>query len=317
MLLYSGKAEFAFEKINLSGLVQEMAELLEAAHSKTVGVNYRFEENLSAIEGDASQVRQVVMNLITNASEAIGDVGGSISIETGACNAKDEHVSRGGVQEKLPDGRYLYLRITDTGCGMDEERQRLIFDPFFTTKFTGRGLGLAAVLGIVHSHKAGIDINSEPGKGTTFTVFFPALNVSADSSPREKPIDKDWRGEGTILVVDDEDAIRNLTELVLKSKGFNVLTAADGLEAIDLFRKNKEKILLVLLDQTMPQMGGDETLIELRNIQEDVRAVLLSGYHEKEIRKHADDLGYGGFLKKPVDNDILLDTIHVVLEDLR
>jgi PAS domain S-box-containing protein len=316
MLAYSGKRTLVIEKLDLTSVVREMAQLLEVSHSKRAVVKYAFDENLPAIGCDPAQLRQVVMNLITNASEAIGNESGSISIETGVLYAKDEQVSRGGFKEKLLDGRYVYLNVTDTGCGMDEETQRLMFDPFFTTKFTGRGLGLAAVIGIMRAHAGGIDIDSEPGKGTTFKVMFPALNESAETSSVETPIENNWIGEGTILVVDDEASVRKLTELVLKNKGFNVLIAADGREAIDVFCKHENEIDLVLLDQTMPVMGGDESLIELRQICEDVRVVLLSGYGEREIKAHATDLGYSGFLKKPVDNDLLLETIHTILKGI-
>ncbi len=316
MLAYSGKQNLVIEKLDLTSLVREMAQLLEVSHSKKAIVKYAFDENLPAIDCDPSQVRQVVMNLITNASEAIGDESGSISIETGVLYGEDEQVSGGGFKEKLLDGRYVYLKVTDTGCGMDEETQRLMFDPFFTTKFTGRGLGLAAVLGIMRAHAGGIGINSEPGKGTTFKIMFPALNESAETTSVEAPIEKDWIGEGTILVVDDEASVRKLTELLLKSKGFNVLTAADGREAIDVFRRHEDEIDLVLLDQTMPVMGGDEALIELRRICKDVRVVLLSGYAEKELNERAKELGYSGFLKKPVDNNHLLDMIHKTLKGI-
>ena len=209
MLAYSGKGALAIEKMDLSGLVQEMAHLLEVSHTKKAIVKYRFEENLPAVEGDASQLRQVVMNLITNASEAVGEEGGIITVETGATEATKEYLATTYTHDELPRGRYVYLKVTDTGCGMDEEAKRRIFEPFFTTKFTGRGLGMAAVLGIVRAHKGAIDIQSEVDRGTTTKVLFPALDELAKPSVEDAPQEQDWRGSGTILVVDDERQVKN------------------------------------------------------------------------------------------------------------
>ncbi len=314
MLAYSGKGALAIEKMDLSGLVQEMAHLLEVSHTKKAIVKYRFEENLPAIEGDASQLRQVVMNLITNASEAEGDEGGIITVTTAVTEATQEYLAATYAHDELPRGRYVYLEITDTGCGMDKEAQRRIFEPFFTTKFTGRGLGMAAVLGIVRAHKGAIDIQSEVDQGTTVKVLFPALDEPAKPPSMEAPREEEWTGHGTVLVVDDEPQIRKLTKIVLERRGFTVLTAEDGCQATDLFKKHKDDIVCVLLDLTMPHMGGEETFVELHQIRDDVPVVLVSGYSEEQLKERVEDLGFAGFLKKPVQSRMLLDKVRTVLK---
>ncbi|MFT5241345.1 MAG: PAS domain S-box-containing protein [Kiritimatiellia bacterium] len=316
MLAYSGKGALAIEEMDLSELVQEMAHLLEVSHTKKAIVKYRFEEDLPAIAGDASQLRQVVMNLITNASEAVGDEGGVITVTTAVAAATQGYLASTYVNEELPGGPYVYLEVTDTGCGMDEEAQRRIFEPFFTTKFTGRGLGMAAVLGIVRAHKGAIDIQSEVNHGTTIKVLFPALNEPAKLCVEEAPREEDWGAHGTMLVVDDEPQVRHLLRIILERKGFTVLTAADGRQATEIFREHKDDIVCVLLDLTMPHMGGEETFVELHQIRDDVPVVLVSGYSEEQLEERVEDLGFAGFLKKPVQSRTLLEKVRIVLNPI-
>jgi PAS domain S-box-containing protein len=313
MLAYSGKGALVVENTDLSGLVQEMAHLLEVSHTKKSIVKCRFEENLPAMAGDASQLRQVVMNLITNASEAFGEECGFITITTAVTEATEEYLASTYANDKLPGGRYVYLEVADTGCGMDEDTQRRIFEPFFTTKFTGRGLGMAAVLGIVRAHKGAIEIQSEVDRGTTIKVIFPALTESAKTTVEEAPKDKEWTAHGTVLVVDDEPQILNLLSLLLERKGFTVLTAGDGRRATEVFREHKDEIVCVLLDLTMPRMGGEETFVELHQIRNDVPVILVSGYSEIELTERVEDLGFAGFLKKPVQSRTLLEKVRSVL----
>ena len=254
------------------------------------------------------------MNLITNASEAIGDKEGSILIKTGVTEATQEYLATTYANDDLPGGRYVYLEVTDTGRGMNEEAQRRIFEPFFTTKFTGRGLGMAAVLGIVRAHRGAIDIQSEVDHGTAMKVLFAALDEpAAPPAEEEAPREEDWRARGTVLVVDDETQLRDLEELILKRKGFTVLTAEDGRQATDIFREHKDEIVCVLLDLTMPHMGGEETFAGLRSIREDVPVILVSGYSEDELKERVEKLGFAGFLRKPVGRRALLDKVREVL----
>jgi two-component system cell cycle sensor histidine kinase/response regulator CckA len=313
MLAYSGKGALAIKEMDLSGLVQEMAHLLKVSHTKKAIVKYCFEEDLPAIAGDASQLHQVVMNLITNASEAVGDEGGVITVTTAVTAATQGYLASTYANDELPGGPYVYLEVTDTGCGMDEEAQRRIFEPFFTTKFAGRGLGMAAVLGIVRAHKGAIDIQSEVNHGTTIKVLFPALNEPAKLSVEEAPREEDWGAHGTMLVVDDEPQVRHLLRIILERKGFTVLAAADGRQATEIFREHKDDIVCVLLDLTMPHMGGEETFVELHQIRDDVPVVLVSGYSEEQLEERVEDLGFAGFLKKPVQSRTLLEKVRIVL----
>lgn len=314
MLAYSGKGALAIDEMDLSELVREMASLLKISHTKKTMVKYRLEENLSAIEGDASQLRQVVMNLITNASEAVGDESGIITVETGVIEATPEFLATTYAHDELPGGRYVYLKVADTGRGMDEATQVRIFEPFFTTKFTGRGLGMAAVLGIVRAHRGAIDIQSEVDQGTTIKVLFPALDEPVRRSVKEESPEEGWTVHGTVLVVDDEPQVRNLLKIVLEHKGFTVLTAEDGLQATKVFRDYKDDIVCVLLDLTMPNMGGEETFVELHQIRADVPVLLLSGYSEIEIKERFENLGFAGFLKKPVGSREILEKVRAVLK---
>ncbi|MFT5232599.1 MAG: two-component system cell cycle sensor histidine kinase/response regulator CckA [Candidatus Krumholzibacteriia bacterium] len=313
MLAYSGKGALVIEQINLSVLVQEMAHLLEISHSKKAIVKYHFHENLFAIEGDASQLRQVVMNLITNASEAVGNEGGIITVETGLEAVTSESQANTYAHNDFPESRCVYLRVTDTGCGMEEATRIRVFEPFFTTKFAGRGLGMAAVLGIVRAHKGAIDIQSEVNHGTTITVLLPALNEPAKLSVEEAPQEENWTAHGTVLVVDDEPQVRHLLRIILERKGFTVITAADGRQATDVFRKYQDVIVCVLLDLTMPHMGGEEAFSLIHQIRAEVPVLLVSGYSEEEVKERFDDLGFAGFLKKPVGIKVLLNNIRAVL----
>ncbi len=311
MLAYSGKGALAIEDVDVSQLVSEMAQLLEISHTKKTAVRYQFRDDLPAIEGDVSQLRQVVMNLVTNASEAVGDEGGVITVSTGVIESTADHLAGTYVDDELAAGSYVYLEVADTGCGMDEEAQRRIFEPFFTTKFTGRGLGMAAVLGIVRAHKGAIDIQSEVGRGAKLTVLFPARGELAKATAKSVRRDERWTGSGTVLVVDDESQIRTVTRSLLEERGFAVLLAKDGIEAIEVFREHSDEIVCVLLDLTMHRMGGEEAFVALRRIRADVPILLVSGYGEAQLKQRLEGLDFAGFLKKPVQASELLEKVRV------
>ena len=315
MLAYSGKRQLAVAAIDLNAVVEEMSQLLEVSVSKKVVLEYELAAGLPAIEADAIQMPQVVMNLIVNASEAIGKNRGVISISTGVVECDSDYWKKAIFSsEDIAKGVYVYLAVSDTGCGMDEGTKRKIFDPFFTTKFTGRGLGLATVLGTARTYKGAIDLDSEPGKGTTIKVLFPAIQQSAEPLVKDAPAPKDWCGSGTILLADDEEAVLNVGRMMLENLGFKVRTATDGLEALEVFRQYQGDIVCVVLDLMMPNMDGEETLSELRQIQEGVKVVFSSGYHEQDVTERLAGVSFAGFLKKPYTTDTLRGKLRQALE---
>ncbi|NJM13821.1 MAG: response regulator [Synechococcaceae cyanobacterium SM1_2_3] len=300
MLAYSGKGRFAIENIRLGALIGEMVSLLKSSLSKKAILNLNLKEPLPTMRGDPSQIRQVVMNLVINASEAIGERSGVVTISTGVMECSHEYLCDVYLDERLTEGAYVWLQIADTGCGMDAETQRRIFEPFFTTKFTGRGLGLSAVLGIVRGHRGTLKVYSKPGKGTTIKVLFPI--ATEDAMPvgaYDGAMPSDWRGTGIVLLVDDEESIRGMGTRMLERLGFQVLAAADGRAALEIYRARRDEIALVLLDLTMPHMDGTETFRELRRIDPSVRVVISSGYTESEIAPRFASERLSGFLQKP------------------
>jgi CheY-like chemotaxis protein len=312
MLAYSGKGQFVIEPLNLSKLVEEMAHLLEVSVSKEATLKYRFGPSLPSIQGDATQIRQVVMNLIINASDAIGVGSGVISVSTGLMHADRAYLEDAFVDEGLPEGDYVFLEVADTGAGMDVETQERIFDPFFTTKFTGRGLGLAAVLGIIRGHRGTVKLHSETGKGTTFKVLFPATEqqVTGVDAPARATAEGSYAGR-TVLVVDDDETVRSVTRRILETAGISVLLAEDGAGGIAEYSANPG-IDLVLLDMTMPRMDGDETFRELQRLDASVRVLLISGYNEQDATEHFAGKGLAGFVQKPYRLSELLEKIGAV-----
>ncbi|HEY3132199.1 MAG TPA: PAS domain S-box protein [Acidobacteriota bacterium] len=315
MLAYSGKGRFNVQVLDLSELVEEMADLLRAAISKKARLQFNFGVRLPTVEVDATQVRQVIMNLITNASEALGDQTGVITLSTGAINADRAYLSTTYFGDDLEEDCYVYLEVADTGHGMDTETREKIFDPFFTTKFTGRGLGLAAVLGIIRGHSGTIKVDTQRGVGTTFRVLFPSsqkVKVAAETEPKAG---EEWRGSGTILVVDDEEDVRSVSKTILDECGFNVLTANDGREALQVFREHSEKIVAVLLDVSMPHMSSEDCLSEMRRLRRDVPVILSSGYAEHDISTRFAGGNLAGFIHKPYQPPALIEKVFQVLRD--
>jgi PAS domain S-box-containing protein len=298
MLAYSGKGRFVIERLDLSAVVQEMAHMLQVSISKKAILRYDFPARLPAVEADATQLRQVVMNLITNASEALGDRSGVISVTTGTQVCDRTSLAGSVLGAEGAEGLYAFLEVSDTGCGMAPETVSRIFDPFFSTKFTGRGLGLAAVLGIVHGHQGVLKVQSAPGRGSTFRILFPV--VAGEVRPPEPSESADgWHGSGTVLLVDDEAMIRSTTVKMLAHLGFQTLTARDGQEALDIFRANPDAVTCVLLDLTMPRMNGEEAFHELRRIRPDLRVILSSGYNQQDVTQRFAGRGPAGFIQKP------------------
>jgi PAS domain S-box-containing protein len=310
MLAYSGRGKFLLDHIDISAVVKDMADMLEVSTSKKAILRYHFAENLPLTNADATQLRQVIMNLIINASEAIGDRSGIISISTGAMGCTRSYFSGTYLDENLPEGLYVYIEVADTGCGMDEDTRNKIFDPFFTTKFTGRGLGLAAALGIVRGHHGAIKVYSEPKRGTTIKILLPTVAESFEGSCL--PSDKEttfFKGSGTVLLVDDEETVRSVGKQMLISLGFYVLTASEGFEALKIFRKHHSDIVCVILDLTMPRLDGIDTFREMKLIQSDVLVIMSSGYNEQEVTQRFAGKGLAGFIQKPYTIHNLQDVL--------
>lgn len=297
LLAYSGKGQFVVEDIDLNRLVKEMGSILRIALPRGVLLKESYADNLPLISADRAQIAQVVMNLITNAGEAVGDRSGIVTVSTSVVDASAEYLAESEWDTQLEAGFYVCLEVSDTGEGMDRETRDKIFEPFFTTKFAGRGLGLAAVLGIVRGHEGSIRLYSESGRGTTFKVLLPisgAAKESLDSEPTTLA-----QIEGCALVVDDEPSIRAVARMVLQAAGMEVETANDGVDGIAKFRANPERYTVVLLDMTMPHIGGREAFREIRKIREDACVILSSGYAEQDATSGFEGKRLSGFIQKP------------------
>jgi len=325
LLAFAGKGKFQIVAANLSDLVRDTADLLRVSIPRRVALDLHLAPDLPPILADATQIRQVVMNLLTNASEAVGDSPGTITLVTGSVHADRAYLAGAFVDEDIPEGDYVFLDVSDTGCGMDAETRAKIFDPFFSTKFSGRGLGLAAVLGIVRGHRGAVRVYSEPGQGTAVKVLFPAAEkgTAVPHRPSEEapaPRDADFRGSGTVLVIDDEPSVRDVARAILERAGFEVLVAASGREGLERFRACADRIVAVLLDMTMPDLAGEEVFAELRSIRPDVPVILSSGYNEQDaVRRFTADVsagpesGLAGFIQKPYLPADLLSKVRAAL----
>ncbi len=315
LLDYTGRGALSTETLDLSRLVGELGALFETAVARKAQLRLQLPTGLPAIAGDAAQISQVVMNLITNAAEAISAGGGRIDVSTGVGSLTRAELESMLLGEELPEGSYVHVEVTDSGAGMSPETRARIFDPFFTTKFTGRGLGLAAVLGIVRAHRGAIEIESTPGLGTRFRVLFPAspgaaIPATPDASPaRERAPD-----QGTLLVVDDDPGVLEVACETLARAGFEVLRASDGETALACFRKHVDAIRVVLLDLHMPGASGDDTFDAMRQIRPDVKIVLVSGYSLDRSPDHALRPGLAGFLQKPFLPATLLDMVRALID---
>ena len=310
LLAYSGKGQFVVQAIDMTHVVREMVTLLETIISKKAALSCEFAVDLPAIEADVTQLRQVVMNLITNASDALGDQNGTIAIRTDVINASRQYLADTYLDDDLPAGEYVYLEISDSGIGMEMEVQQRIFDPFFTTKFTGRGLGLAAVLGIVRSHKGALKVESRVGKGTVFRVMFPSAKVvSVAKVVAPKSVETPVRGQGLILVVDDDEHTRSVARDMLEHLGFSVEVARDGAEAVTIFSSDPQRFSAVLLDMTMPVMDGEETWRKMASIRADVPVLFSSGYTEQEALERFEEREVFRFIQKPYNCEQLREAL--------
>jgi PAS domain S-box-containing protein len=297
MLAYSGKGKFVVENLDLNILLEEMLHMLEVSISKKAVLRLNLSSPLPTVEVDATQLRQIVMNLVINASEAIGDKSGVIAITTGCMDCDKNYLKNVWLSENIGEGMYVFLEVADTGCGMSKETLARLFDPFFTTKFSGRGLGMAAVLGIVKGHRGAIRVYSESGRGSTLKILLPASGRPVEMFSHDGSLD-DWQGSGTVLLVDDEETVRGIGSEMLRALGFTPVTAGDGREALEVFRQRPE-ISFVIMDLTMPHLDGEQCFRELRQIAPQVKVIMTSGYNEHEVTQKFTGKGLSGFMQKP------------------
>jgi PAS domain S-box-containing protein len=312
LMAYAGRARVGTQRIDLPALIGEIASLVQSSIPKKVELRLELPDGLPAIEGDAAQIQQIVMNLIINGGEAIGtEQPGTVTVRAGTAELTEADLLLNIVPGEHRPGRYVFLSVRDTGCGMDEATRRRIFDPFFTTKFTGRGLGLSAALGIVQTHRGALTLETAPGRGSTFKVFLP--EAEGPAPPAEAPARaREWRGSGTILVIDDEQVVLNVARAALERFGYHVIVAHDGERGVEVFREMRDRIRLVLLDLAMPKLDGVETLARLRQLSQDVPVVLSSGFDESEARGRFEDADLAGFLQKPFTSTELAKKVYAV-----
>jgi CheY-like chemotaxis protein len=336
MLAYAGKERFVVQAVNLNAIVEEMSRLAQVSFGKGVSLQHELDKNLPHIQADAAQMRQVVMNLVINASEAIGDTTGTITLTTGVRQLTNAYLTTTYLAPDLPSGSYAYLEVADAGCGMDSATLARIFEPFFTTRFTGRGLGLSAVLGIVRGHRGALQVQSEPGRGTIFTIFLPTTdhrpptteergsksedrNVRAGetlssildplSSNETSVVGRQSSVGGTVLVIEDDPSVQALAARILKHVGYDVLLADDGHAGVAAFNAQPDAIDCILLDMNMPQMDGAQTLQEIQRIRPGARVVLMSGHDEQEIASQFAGQALASVLPKPFSPAILREHV--------
>ena len=317
LLAYAGKGKFVIEPVDASNLVRDISELIRSSVPRTVDLSLSLTPDLPAIEGDASQIQQLVMNLILNAVEATGERPGVVRVRTGIYEVKPGDPVGHFRPEPPAPGVYVRLEVTDDGCGMSEQVKSQIFDPFFTTKFTGRGLGLAAAQGIVRSHRGAIGVDSSEGLGSTFTVLLPAMG-GAYAAPHQDSshiTQADAQsGAGAVLIIDDEDVVRRTARASLEHFGYAVFEASDGRDGADLFSRLHDRISVVLLDLTMPRMDGHDVWAYIRRVRPDMKIVISSGFEEADaMQRFASDPALH-FIKKPYTASGLLRTIRMATD---
>jgi PAS domain S-box-containing protein len=312
MLAYAGKGRFVIERLNLCETVRDVTSLIRSSIPGKVAVLFDLDHGIPSVDADPGQMQQLVMNLVLNAAEAISDEAGVVTIRTAVRDIGAGDPGRPEFSDLSP-GAYVCLEVRDTGCGMDAETQANIFDPFFTTKFTGRGLGLAAVSGIVRAHKGAIHVASAPGEGSTFLVLLPASVAAPPASAASGSLHTDLQGTGTILVVDDEDIVRLTAKGALERQGYTVVLADCGKAAIDILARRDLNISLVLLDLSMPGMDGHETLRRLRVYRPDTPVILSSGYNEAECLRLFEGESIAGFVQKPYTFARLAEKVKLAL----
>ncbi|GFO58739.1 hypothetical protein GMST_10640 [Geomonas silvestris] len=306
MLAYAGKSQFVCEEVDFAALLRDMVQMLTQTISRKIVISQHLAPGLPIVHGDPSQLRQIAMNLLINASEAIGSEQGEIRVRLDRVAVDEALGGQDHLGRAIPPGAYLCLEVADTGCGMDEETKIRLFEPFYTTKFTGRGLGMSAVLGIIASHQGALQLESEQGRGTRFRVFLP---VQAALGCSEKGAGggcaAPWQGSGAVLLVEDELQVRLIAKALLERLGFLVLEAENGKAALELYRRRAQEIRLVLSDLGMPEMDGEDLVFELKKLGARVPVLIASGFGDAEVATRLAPGDIAGMISKPYNSDQL------------
>ena len=314
LLAYAGKSLLSFTQVKMAALVDDMIKMLKATINHNVTITSDLSADIPSIRGDASQLRQIVMNLIINASEAIGEEHGDIRVSLAEATIVEGKSDKDHIGKSIPAGRYVCLEVTDNGCGMDDDTRQRVFEPFYTTKFTGRGLGMSAVLGIVTAHNGALQLTSQQGTGTSFKVYLPVQNgeSAGDSLPHVSLAP--WQGSGTILLVEDEPQLSMVAKALMQALGFSVMEAVNGKEALTLYQKNAEDITLVVTDIGMPVMDGYELFGKLKERAPELPIIISSGFCDTLASSRITTGDAAGFLNKPYSFDQLRDVLRGVME---
>ncbi|MFK7914474.1 MAG: response regulator [Pseudomonadales bacterium] len=315
MLAYAGKGRFVVEVVDLSNLIADTEESLRASINENASIRFDSATEPLMVRMDATQIQQILMNLVMNASEALDGAQGSISVTTGRTNIVAGYVDSLEYNQQLQPGDYAFLEVTDSGKGMDEATKARIFDPFFSTKFAGRGLGLAASLGIARGHAGAVRVYSELDQGTSIKLFLPLSQEASTAQPTVNPVPKIRSVLRRLLIADDNEAVRQVARRALNRAGYDVVSAADGLEAVKLFKTHSGEIDAVLLDMTMPNLNGEATCRELRQLNPAIPIIMMSGYNEQEVIRQFSGRGLAGFLQKPFMPDALIAKVDDLFDD--
>lgn len=314
MLAYAGKASFILTQVNMSTLAEEMINMLKATLGRNVVIKSDFSGDIPVIKGDASQIRQILMNLIINASEAIGDTQGEIVVSLSKTVVRAEQFAKDHLGKEITAGRYVCLEVADNGCGMDDDTKRRIFEPFYTTKFTGRGLGMSAVLGIISAHKGALQLSSNPGQGSVFKIFLPVdSSESVGGESLECLTVQPWQGSGTILLVEDEELLQQVAKDMLEVLGFSTVDASNGREALEIYQKNAASIRLVITDIGMPVMDGYALIRELKKLDPKLPIIVSSGFGDAVVTSGIANEEVAGLVSKPYNMKQLQEVLQSVV----
>ncbi len=320
LLAYSGKGQLDMRVLSINDIIRDVVSLSAISGTKSVQISFSVDDALPMVSADATQMRRLLLNLVINATEAIGEATGNITLSSERRSLSETDISSLDVGARLPAGDYVVLTVSDTGVGMDAATIERIFDPFFTTKFTGRGLGLSAALGIIQGHKGGLMIESQPGSGTTFQIFLPALDealhaFASTTSDFASQAHTPSASTGKILVIDDELFVRDVAEEALHQLGFETLTASNGLEGVNVFTAHKGEIIAILLDLSMPEMDGEAFYQRLQKLDAAMPVIIMSGFHEKDVSLRFDQRDKLLFMQKPFNIARLQEVVQSVLQD--